>query len=287
MKITEIISESNQSKEALKPRNFVAKNAINTGAGQHKDKKRAEKQGNVKHKKQAVPMDEQSVPEVAGAQKCWPGHKKVGTQPGTGKNKGKRVNDCEKIEEDETRMSRAAKGHEKYGKKGMQALAKAGREGASKEELDAIRDKHDNYNEDYRDHRDAYQRDYDSSISGMDGSYKRDFKRRELEHELGHETNNYAVAINGKSWKVFATRSHAEAVARKIQMKDPSKKVSVHETGSPVTESATAGATSAANVSIGPAYKNKPAKTPKNKDGTAKNALDINANLITGGSIKR
>lgn len=37
---------------------------------------------------------------VAGPKKCWPGHRKVGTQPGTGKNKGKRVNDCEKIKED-------------------------------------------------------------------------------------------------------------------------------------------------------------------------------------------
>lgn len=36
---------------------------------------------------------------VAGPKKCWPGHRKVGTQPGTGKNKGKRVNDCEKIKE--------------------------------------------------------------------------------------------------------------------------------------------------------------------------------------------
>ena len=32
--------------------------------------------------------------------KCWPGHRKVGTQPGTGKNAGKRVNDCEKIKEE-------------------------------------------------------------------------------------------------------------------------------------------------------------------------------------------
>ena len=48
--------------------------------------------------------------------------------------------------ESKQRMSRAAKGHEKYGKAGMQALAKAGREGASEKELDAIRDKHDNYN---------------------------------------------------------------------------------------------------------------------------------------------
>jgi hypothetical protein len=39
---------------------------------------------------------------VAGPEKCWPGHRKVGTKPGTGKNKGKRVNDCEKIKEDFT-----------------------------------------------------------------------------------------------------------------------------------------------------------------------------------------
>lgn len=44
--------------EPSKPRNFVAKNAINTGAGAHKDKKKAEKQGDFKHKKQAIPMDE-------------------------------------------------------------------------------------------------------------------------------------------------------------------------------------------------------------------------------------
>jgi len=35
------------------------------------------------------------------ASKCWPGHRKVGTQPGTGKNAGKRVNKCKKISEDE------------------------------------------------------------------------------------------------------------------------------------------------------------------------------------------
>jgi hypothetical protein len=47
----------------------------------------------------------------------------------------------------EANMSRAAKGHEKYGKEGMKALAKAGREGAGEKKLDAIRDKHDKYNE--------------------------------------------------------------------------------------------------------------------------------------------
>jgi hypothetical protein len=55
-----------------------------------------------------------------------------------------------------------------------------------------------------------------------------------------------------------------------------------------VAESATAGATSAANVGVGAVYKNKPVSQPKNKNGTAKNALDMKgANLLGGGSIKR
>ena len=84
--------------------------------------------------------------------------------------------------------------------------------------------------------RDAYQRDYDSSVANMGDEHKRAFKRDEMEHELGHETNNYAVSINGKTWKVFGSRSHAEAIARKIQMKDPNKKVGVHETGEDISE---------------------------------------------------
>ena len=48
-----------------------------------------------------VGMDE-SIDEVAGAKDCWDGYKKDGTQPGTGKNKGKRVNKC--VKEDESGM---------------------------------------------------------------------------------------------------------------------------------------------------------------------------------------
>ena len=40
-----------------KPRNFVAKNQKTAGAGAHKDKKRAEKQGNVKHKQKQFEED--------------------------------------------------------------------------------------------------------------------------------------------------------------------------------------------------------------------------------------
>jgi hypothetical protein len=42
---------------ASRPRNFVAKNQKTAGAGAHKDMKRAEKQGDIKHKKDLVPME--------------------------------------------------------------------------------------------------------------------------------------------------------------------------------------------------------------------------------------
>ena len=48
--------------------------------------------------------------------------------------------------------------------------------------------------------RDAYQRDYDASVSGMG--------RRERENDEGNTEppNNFAVSINGKQWKVFKGR---------------------------------------------------------------------------------
>jgi hypothetical protein len=58
MKIHQLIDEGKKGvkapKHTVKPRNFVAKNAIATtsGAGAHKDKKKALKQGDVKHKGQ-------------------------------------------------------------------------------------------------------------------------------------------------------------------------------------------------------------------------------------------
>ncbi len=52
---------------ASKPRNFVAKNQKTAGAGAHKDKKKALKQGNVKHKKQEVDVDEGWKDKLAAA----------------------------------------------------------------------------------------------------------------------------------------------------------------------------------------------------------------------------
>ena len=47
---------------------------------------------------------------VAGPKNCWPGHRKTGTQAGTGKNAGKRVNDCEEIKEEGAGLNEFAPG---------------------------------------------------------------------------------------------------------------------------------------------------------------------------------
>ncbi len=60
------------------------------------------------------------------------------------------------------------------------------------------------------------------------------------------------------------------------------KTISIPE---PIMESPTQGSTSAADVTVGAVYPNKKVKNSKNKDGTVKNALDMDANLLTGGSL--
>ena len=58
-----------EKKETPKPRNFVAKNAKMGGAGQHKDKKKAEKQGDVKHKNKDMDMAEGKDDKIAQLKK--------------------------------------------------------------------------------------------------------------------------------------------------------------------------------------------------------------------------
>lgn len=81
----------------------------------------------------------------AGAKKCWPGHRKVGTQPGTGKNAGKPVNKCKKIGEDAEVDESGLQyytGVKKHGKEYMKRAAEAGRKGASQEELGRLKDRY-------------------------------------------------------------------------------------------------------------------------------------------------
>jgi hypothetical protein len=93
------------------------------------------------------------------------------------------------------------------------------------------------------DRRDAYQRDYDSSVSGMG----RGDDHRGLRQELAHERNNIQIAINGRPWKVVAgrgtadsaeERSHLESMKQWAERKSTSsgKKWTVYLTGAEVSE---------------------------------------------------
>jgi hypothetical protein len=203
-----------------KPRNFVAKNAIQSGAGAHKDKKKAEKQGDIKHKKEKIPME--SAPDGwEGTVKAMKKHKEIDNPYALAwsmKNKGYKSH---KKEDASSRMSMA------------QELYKSNPDLDSEDDIlnagFAIMKQRDggkaaryyfSYDEDFpsdfiseykwlqrHEHdvgeatgRDAYQRDYDSSVSGMD--------RRGRENDEGNTEppNNFAVYINGKKWKVFAGR---------------------------------------------------------------------------------
>ena len=215
MKVLDIITESKTTKaEAPKPRNFVAKNAKMGGAGQHKDKKKALKQGDVKHKNK----------EFAEA----------------------------------------------YGR---------------------------------YDRRDAYQRDYDHSIAGMNRGrgeiddeanlmyIYRDGRVKQRMIDNHEERSARAEGFRDTIEKALSLHNiiRSKFDPKKWVQKQGNKWVQVYPFGQPtVGESATAGATSAGNVGVGAVYPNKKGKTLKNKDGTAKNALDVKGvNLMTGGSIKR
>jgi hypothetical protein len=59
------------------------------------------------------------INEILAEMKCWTGYRKDGTQPGTGKNKGKRVNKCvpEGLDADQKRVGQVG-GKEKAKKVG-------------------------------------------------------------------------------------------------------------------------------------------------------------------------
>lgn len=95
---------------------------------------------------------------------------------------------------------------------------------------------------------DAYTRDVKAGQAGFDDSSRRAAKRAELQQELGHETNNIQIAINGKPWKVVPGKGYAdsreeraylEGMKRWAEKKSASsgKKWTVYLTGANVTES--------------------------------------------------
>jgi hypothetical protein len=173
--------------------------------------------------------------------------------------------------------------------------------------------------------RDAYQRDYDSSISGFGRG------RREIDDEanmmyiykdgkvmqsmISNHQERQAHAQGFRDSPETALRLHGIVRSKyhhnKWIQNQAGKWVEVHPFGEQISETATAGATSSANIgtvvsphlaigrrNIGSkSYTGSPGKSgtkapklpkivqPKNKDGTAKNALDIKGSSLFGGPL--
>jgi hypothetical protein len=132
--------------------------------------------------------------------------------------------------------------------------------------------------------RDSYQRDYDSSRTGFgrppreDDEYvngDEDEVRSYNQYMAKHADVPHDVHINGKKWKSFGSHSHASNVAKKI------KGATVHKS---ITETASAGATSAANIAtvVNPDYAN----NANTKPVKSVNALDQDEVSVFGAPME-
>jgi hypothetical protein len=139
--------------------------------------------------------------------------------------------------------------------------------------------------------------DYDNNRTGFSKPPREDDEyvngdQDEVHAQRHHVDEPHDVHINGRKWKSFGSHNHASNVAKKI------KGATVHKA---ISEEATAGATSAANIGTVDAPQLSPGKArgkksytgspstgsgtkappqpkvvqPKNADGTAKNGLDL------------
>ena len=236
-----------------KPRNFVAKNAKMGGAGAHKDKKKAEKQGDLKHKKSLVPME-----SVLRDKEDLQAKRKALQDLSMNKDVDQKVVQQRKLDlEKEAKQKSVEEGLK--GNIAAAALAAANLLGnpaqAAEEPVKPITiayvtidgevrkynlgDKFTNSKEAEQfissvldkkglsgytlDIKHGYPKKKDMTEAGYQHGFadpkapdlgsqdKRDFKRAELQHELGNERNNIAVSINGKLWKVFRGKGTADS----------------------------------------------------------------------------
>jgi hypothetical protein len=182
-----------------KPRNFVVKNQKTAGAGAHKDKKRAEKQGDVKHKqkqfdeeaagvgivtKQNATVDVPVGGEYMNVKKLFPKKKKVKEQGVTEVSKATidryvaKASDAHGDADFKARMSKNDPDKRSY-HVDQKKTAEKRRQGISRA-LDRM-SKEENVAERVRD-----SEDWDEGNT--------------------EPPNNFAVYINGKKWKVFKGR---------------------------------------------------------------------------------
>lgn len=195
---------------ASKPRNFVAKNQKTAGAGQHKDKKRAEKQGDVKHKNKQYDegVAEGSLEEYGDTPKGQKMLTKV----------HKRAVD-RMIKADDKRDAKDAKKNQQSANRAWDRFGEKEKYGESMKEG----------------RRDYGYDDFGNSLRPGD------------DEGSTEPPNNFAVYINGKKWKVFQGRgTYADDYREKQhhqQLKDWARKKSeatgkkweVYVTGEPAT----------------------------------------------------
>ena len=309
MKVLDIITEAKTQKaEAPKPRNFVAKNAINTGAGAHKDKKKAAKQGDVKHK--AKQFAESQVDEISlGDYRKKAAMQKAQSQMGAmfGRDPEQKAKDLSTFYKREKGLNRLKARDEKSRKaeQDKQLADLVARLPQLKAEYEQMKAKYKSLggsNWQYADREQnltASEREA-RSMEGPMNNLWRQIQAAEKAKGVG-ESRVTEKAVSKAQQKfmgmVYAAKKgekpaspEVAKVAKGMSKKSAKDYAATKHKDLPgkVGESATAGSTSAANMSVGAVYPNKTGKTLKNKDGTAKNALDVKGvNLMTGGSIKR
>jgi hypothetical protein len=113
---------------------------------------------------------------------------------------------------------------------------------------------------------------------------------RTLAHELTHFKQFINHRIGPHSGDTGSPEENEAHAVAGVIMRFFNKKHPHYFADKPLelSETATAGATTAAAVSVGPIYKNKKAKQIKKADGTSVNALDLpGGNLLTGMTIAK
>ena len=238
-----------------------------------------------------------------GVTKCWSGYHAAGTKKSA--TTGKQVRNCVKNEDTEQDIEEAAKkGLYYYVNKRKKAgtsrpasspkapTAQAWKDAAKTAKKEGVAEGRRDY-DDLRDNgfgRPERDMDDESNLLYIytDGRVKQKMVSNRVEREARaqgyRDTPEQALKMHGIVKSKFKPGKWVQ--------KQGDSWVTVYPFGKPDElqefASAPGNMTTAANVGVGAVYKNKPVKQPKNKDGTAKNALDMKgANLLGGGSIKR
>jgi hypothetical protein len=211
---------------ASKPRNFVVKNQKTAGAGAHKDKKRAEKQGDVKHKQKQFEQDVEegwkdkvAAAGLAGAMALGAGGASARVLPGADPNINRFTGKPIATQQDT--------GQQKIGfsTEYLQKVAdgKHPRPMISVDDAKKELERRSQSVEEAGYRRDAYQRDYDNSVAGMGKRQSYAYSQDGGANDEGDDTIDAKIRadyekkkqyeVSGKFWlKTKDTQQHISDV---------------------------------------------------------------------------